>query len=129
MIHTLLLADDNDDMRTVLGHQLQARGYRVVMASNGEQAVEKAQSECPDLILLDVLMPGLDGTEAREQLKLHDATRNIPVIFLTSLVDGNDLSIPVGQSASYVMAKSTPLEDLVAKIQETLKEKEGRDRL
>ena len=123
MIHTLLLADDNDDMRTVLGHQLQARGYRIIMASNGEQAVEKARNERPDLVLLDVLMPGLDGTEAREQLKLHDSTRDIPVIFLTSLVDGNDPSVPVGPAASCVMAKSTPLEVLVAKIQEILKEK------
>ena len=112
-------------MRTVLGHQLQARGYRVVMASDGQQAVAKARSERPDLILMDVLMPGLDGTEAREQLKLHDSTRDIPVIFLTSLIDGNDLSIPAGASESRVMAKSTPLEDLVAKIREILPEESG----
>ena len=122
MIHTLLLADDNDDMRTVLGHQLQARGYRVVMASDGQQAVAKARSERPDLILLDVLMPGLDGTEAREQLKLHDATRDIPVIFLTSLVDGNDPSVPAGPAGSCVLAKSTPLETLLEKIREILGE-------
>ena len=116
-------------MRSVLGHQLQVRGYRVVMASDGLQAVEKAKSEKPDLILLDVLMPGLDGTEAREQLKLHDATRDIPVIFLTSLVDGNAPSIPVGPATSCVMAKSTPLDVLAAKIREILKEEENTDRL
>ena len=129
MIRTLLLADDNDDMRMVLGHQLQMRGYRIVMASDGAQALEKARSEKPDLILMDVLMPGLDGTEAREQLKLHDATRDIPVIFLTSLVDGNDPSIPAGPAASCVMAKSTPPDVLAAKIREILKEEKNTDRL
>ena len=123
MIHTLLLADDNDDMRTVLGHQLQSRGYRVVMAADGHQALAKTRSEKPDLILLDVLMPGLDGTEASVQLRADPATAAIPIIFLTSLIEGNDSSLSVEAKDSWVLAKSVPLEILVAKIGEILREK------
>ena len=116
MTYTILIADDNDDMRVVLGHQLQSRGYRVIMVSDGLQVLEKARGEKPDLILLDILMPGLDGTEASVQLKSDPVTQKIPIIFLTSLIQGGD-----GDTS--VMAKATDINVLVSKIQKTLEQK------
>ena len=123
MSHTILVADDNDDLRVLLAYQLQARGYRVLMASDGQQAVEKARGEKPDLILLDVLMPGVDGTEASARLKSDPATSKIPIIFLTSLVQGGDGTVSSAGTDAPVMGKSTELTALLDKIQQTLQKK------
>lgn len=81
MPKTILITDDNDDLRTMISYQLQQKGYRVIAVSDGQKTVEKARQEKPNLILLDIMMSGVDGTEASEMLKADSATANIPVIF------------------------------------------------
>jgi CheY-like chemotaxis protein len=80
----ILLVEDNEMNRDMLSRRLIRKGYEVVMALDGRQAVEMATSEKPDLILMDMSLPGLDGWEATRQIKAAAPTRTIPVIALTA---------------------------------------------
>ncbi len=80
----ILLVEDNETNRDMLSRRLARRGYDVVMALDGEQAVQMAESEIPDLILMDMSLPVIDGWEATRRVKAADTTRNIPVIALTA---------------------------------------------
>jgi signal transduction histidine kinase len=82
---TILIADDNPTNLNVLFEYLSAQGYRVLIAEDGVGAIEQTQYGLPDLILLDVMMPGLDGFETCEKLKESPKTRDIPVIFMTAI--------------------------------------------
>jgi CheY-like chemotaxis protein len=80
----VLVAEDVPDIRDLICHSLKYAGYAVVEAKDGIEAIEKAETERPDLILLDVRMPKMDGYEACTVLKEMDATRDIPVLFLSA---------------------------------------------
>ncbi len=80
----ILLVEDNEMNRDMLSRRLMKKGYELVMATDGEQAIELAQSEIPDLILMDISLPGLDGWEATRRLKAMPETQAIPVIALTA---------------------------------------------
>ena len=84
---TVLIVDDQPLNVDLLEQELEAAGYRTVAASGGEAALARAAESPPDLILLDVMMPGIDGYETCRRLKASEATRQIPVIFLTALKD------------------------------------------
>jgi CheY-like chemotaxis protein len=81
----VLVAEDNDDYRTVLRMLLTAVGCSVVEASNGLEAIDRAVSTYPDLIIMDVLMPQLGGLEATKRLKADPRTRDIPIVLCTAL--------------------------------------------
>ena len=80
----LLLVEDNETNRDMLSRRLLRRGFQVVLAIDGESGLEMAISECPDLILMDMSLPILDGWEATRRLKAAPSTRHIPVIALTA---------------------------------------------
>jgi len=80
----ILLVEDNEENRDMLSRRLTRRGYEVVIATDGGQGVAMAQSEIPDLILMDMDLPVLNGWEATRQLKAAPATRAIPIIALTA---------------------------------------------
>ena len=80
----ILLVEDNEMNRDMLARRLERRGYQVIMAVDGSQGVRLAQSEAPDLILMDMSLPVLDGWEATQQLKVLPATQSIPIIALTA---------------------------------------------
>jgi len=80
----LLLVEDNEMNRDMLSRRLIRRGYEVVLAEDGALGVERARTERPDLILMDMSLPVLDGWEATRQLKADPATRGIPIIALTA---------------------------------------------
>ncbi|MCB0211444.1 MAG: GAF domain-containing protein [Anaerolineae bacterium] len=88
--HTILIVDDNRDNLAVLSYYLNTYGFRVLVARNGESALQKALYVKPDIILLDVLMPGIDGFETCQRLKENRHTRDIPVIFMTALTEAGD---------------------------------------
>ena len=88
----ILLVDDNPDILSLLAFKLQDEGYEVTTATNGKQCVEKALEIKPDLILLDVMMPIMDGTEAAQEMRNYPETRTIPIIFLTALISGTELA-------------------------------------
>jgi CheY-like chemotaxis protein len=80
----ILLVEDNEMNRDMLSRRLQRKGYSVVTAQDGEQGHSLALSETPDLILMDISLPAMDGWEVTRLLKNNDATRHIPIIVLTA---------------------------------------------
>ncbi len=84
---TILIVDDNLMNLQVLFNLLSQEGFRILVAKNGESAIEKAQYSLPNLILLDVLMPGIDGFDTCKQLKADARTQDIPIIFMTALME------------------------------------------
>lgn len=91
MSRRVLLIDDEHDIREVAVMSLETMtNWTVLQASGGEEGIAAAVAEHPDVILLDVMMPGMDGPTTYEHLRGHDATRSIPVIFLTAKVQGVD---------------------------------------
>jgi len=80
----ILIVDDEQDILELIRHALNKEGYEVHIAINGQQALEKTAKVLPDLILMDVMMPIMDGMEACRQLKEDPATQNIPIVFLTA---------------------------------------------
>ncbi|ROM48427.1 hypothetical protein BK649_21250 [Pseudomonas canadensis] len=84
---TLLIVDDEPQVRKLLETLLQHEGYQTICASNGEEALQVVVQQAPDLILLDIMMPGMDGYEVASQLKSDDATAGIPIIMLSALSD------------------------------------------
>jgi CheY-like chemotaxis protein len=82
----VLIVDDEKDTLLMLGKRLTAGGYSVITATNGKDAIALAKSQHPDIIILDIMMPGMEGGEVAEKLKEHPLTRSIPVILLTALL-------------------------------------------
>ena len=87
---TILIVDDHPINLQMLLDSLQNSGYRTLIAQNGEAAIKQALFALPDMILLDVMMPGIDGFETCRRLKTYEETRDIPVIFITALIDTVD---------------------------------------
>ena len=86
----ILVVDDEKDILKMLEKKLTAEGYSVITASNGHDAVTLARTKSPDLIVLDVVMPNMEGGEVAEKLKEDVRTKNIPIIFLTALLSKNE---------------------------------------
>jgi CheY-like chemotaxis protein len=85
-VKKVLIVDDDEDLLQVLGKRLTTEGYSVITAANGRDAIALAESQAPDIILLDILMPRMDGGQVMAELKEHPATRSIPVILLTAIL-------------------------------------------
>ncbi len=113
----LLIVDDNPENRKVLGNLLIQSGYEVGAAPDGRTALDFIKNEPPDLILLDIMMPGMDGFEVCEKLKSDVETKHIPVIFLTAKTNTEDIvrGFQVG-GVDYV-SKPFNGEELLARIQ------------
>jgi CheY-like chemotaxis protein len=107
----ILIADDDPVILRLIQVNLELEGYEVLTANNGEEAVQVANAEHPDLVILDIMMPRLDGYQACEQLKATESTREIPVIFLSAKAQQGD--IEKGQSfgvAAYLTKPFDPTE-------------------
>jgi adenylate cyclase len=87
----VLVAEDDEDILELVVFDLEDEGYEVVTARNGEEAVTLALERAPDLVLLDVAMPGLDGYEVTRRLRAEEATRAIPVVLLTARAQVRDV--------------------------------------
>lgn len=87
----ILVVDDNADNRTIIAAMLKLNGYTVECANNGQLALDAAQRQRPDLILMDMAMPVLDGWSATQQLKAQPTTAGVPVIAVTGHVTGDDI--------------------------------------
>ncbi|MDD5296238.1 MAG: response regulator [Rhodocyclaceae bacterium] len=115
-IHKILIVDDSPTERFALNELLTAKGYYVVMAENGEEGIAKAKSEKPDLILMDVVMPGLNGYQATRTISRDEATRTIPVIMCTSKGQETDKIWGMRQGAHDYVVKPVDGPALLAKI-------------
>jgi CheY-like chemotaxis protein len=110
---TVLLVEDNEDNRIVYSTILQHFGYRVMEALNGEEGIAKARAEKPDLILMDISIPVIDGWEATQVLKRDPETRSIPIVALTAhaLVSDREKAMEVGCD-SYLAKPCEPKADV-----------------
>ena len=115
-INKILVVDDSPTERHVLVELLTRKGYQVLTAESGEEGIEKAKSEQPDLVLKDVVMPGLNGYQATRTLTRDDATKHIPVIVCTSKGQETDKIWGLRQGAQDYMVKPINPEELLAKI-------------
>jgi two-component system, cell cycle response regulator DivK len=120
----LLLVEDNELNRDMLSRRLQRRGFEVLLAVDGEQGVEIAQLEAPDLILMDMSLPGLDGWDATRRLKSVPETRSIPIIALTAHAMAGDQEKAFDAGCDDYDTKPIELPRLLEKIQKHLA-KEG----
>jgi len=120
----ILVVDDEDDVRNLLGLIFRDAGYTVITAVNGKEAVQKARSEKPDLIFLDILMPIMDGFEACAQLKGDPSTRDIFVAFLTAKDMPQDWDRGLQSEADVYIAKPFNNERLLFVARELLALKE-----
>jgi len=113
---TVLIVDDEPLNVDLLEQELAAAGYRTLSAAGGEEAIAKAAKALPDLVLLDVMMAGLDGYAVCERLKASEATRAIPVIFLTALTDTFEKVRAFSAGAVDYVTKPFETEELLARV-------------
>lgn len=116
----ILLVEDNEMNRDMLSRRLQRKGYEVVIATDGEQGVEMARSEQPDLILMDMSLPVLDGWEATRAIKASPQIHTVPVIALTAHAMAGDQEKCVAAGCDDYDTKPVDLARLLVKIETLL---------
>ena len=115
----IMIVDDEEDILYTVGKMLEMDGYTVIKAENGEQCLEKLKNETPDLVLLDIMMPGLDGWDVAAKIKENPECKKIPIIFLTA--KGDTMSVGMGGLASedYIV-KPFDVKELKQRIDQVL---------
>lgn len=116
MPRTILLADDHEDNRLALLTVLEREGYRTLGAANGQQAVEVAREHLPDLILMDLAMPIMDGRQAMLQLRADQRTARIPIVVLTAMALTVDRDRLVAEGFDGLLIKPCMPPHLVAEV-------------
>ena len=116
----ILLVEDNEPSRDALGRRLERRGFQVAVAVDGEAAVTQAHVATPDLILMDLGLPGIDGWEATRRLKSDPATRHIPIIVLSAHVMLADRNKSLAAGADDFDCKPVVFDQLLHKIERLL---------
>ncbi len=122
----VLVIDDEQDFAKALNVRLKANGYDVVLAVDSTQAFMMVNEEKPDLIILDIMIPGEDGFVVAERLRDSEATRHIPIVFLTGVPGGEERAYQLGASG-YVMKPYHP-EELLETLRKALEIKGGQTR-
>ena len=117
----ILLVEDNQDSREGLARRLQRRGYEVLQACDGQQGLALARSAGPDLVLMDMNMPVIDGWEATRQLKAAAETRDVPIIALTAHALSSDRTKTLEAGCTDYHTKPVDLPRLLAQIEAVLK--------
>jgi DNA-binding response OmpR family regulator len=116
----VLAADDDEDILELITFRLERSGYTVVQARNGEEAWNLAQAEQPDLAVLDVMMPKVDGFELTRRLRAHDATSRMPIILLTARAQDADVQQGFEAGADDYIRKPFSPQELRARVQAIL---------
>ena|SRR5438128_2293692 len=119
----ILIVEDNAENRDALARRLQRRGFEVVFATDGKTGIDSARTEKPDLILMDMNMPNLDGWEATRQLKASEATKDIPVIALTAYAMTGDRERALKTGCADYHTKPVEMSQLLAQIETLLGQK------
>ncbi|MCL1472215.1 PAS domain S-box protein [Argonema antarcticum] len=116
----ILLAEDNEANISTVSSYLRAKGYRIILAKNGEEAIALAKSENPDLILMDIQMPGIDGLEAMQQIRRDPNLVDVPIVALTALAMTSDRDRCLEAGANDYISKPLKLKQLATTIQQLL---------
>ena len=117
---TIMVVEDNEPSRDALCRRLERRGYLVIPTVDGEEAVEIARVRLPDLILMDLGLPGIDGWEATRRLKSDEATRHIPLIVLSAHAMSNDRDMALAAGGDDFDSKPVRFDLLMTKIEALL---------
>jgi two-component system, OmpR family, alkaline phosphatase synthesis response regulator PhoP len=118
---SILVVEDEDDIRELLRYNLAKEGYRVTGAASGEEALEAIRVSRPDLILLDLMLPGLDGLEVCRSLKQDPHTRNLPIVMLTAKGEEADIVAGLELGADDYIAKPFSVRVLLARLRAVLR--------
>jgi DNA-binding response OmpR family regulator len=125
----ILIADDNEANRDILARRLEAHGYQLLMAADGEEALNCARDKQPDLILLDIMMPKMDGLEVCRQLKADKSLPFIPIILVTARADTKDVVAGLDVGGDEYLTKPVDQHALVARVRSILRIKELHDKV
>jgi DNA-binding response OmpR family regulator len=122
--HTILIAEDDNPILNILTDALQDQGFEITQAKNGYDGLNLALQNHPDLILVDLLMPQMDGLTMVNKLRSDDWGKSAPIIMLTNISPDTDAALKAVmqyQPAYYMMKSNIKIDDLIAKIKEVLK--------
>jgi len=122
MAKKILIIDDLGSLRYILSYDLKKAGYEAIEASSAEEGLKLAVSESPDLIIMDMMMPGLDGIQATKLLKKDEKTKDIPIIMLTARSSREDVIDAVSSGISHYIVKPYKFEKMYSKIVELIGE-------
>jgi len=123
----LLLVEDNELNRDMLSRRLQRRGYEILIAVDGEEGVTVAENAVPDLILMDMSLPKIDGWEATRRIKSNPSTSRIPIVALTAHAMAGDREQALAAGCDDYDTKPIELDRLLAKIEAQLARSENKD--
>ncbi|MFH1683818.1 MAG: response regulator [Candidatus Margulisiibacteriota bacterium] len=122
-VSKILVVDDEPDVVSLLMLLLKSQGYEVVSAGDGQEALERARTWKPNLILLDIMLPKLDGYKVARMLKFDENFRHIPIIMLTAKIQEKDKTIGIEMGADAYISKPFNTPNLLELIKETLAKK------
>ncbi len=126
MAKKILIVDDEPGVVKILGMRLKANGYQIITAHNGATAIELAYYEKPDLIILDIKMPGTDGYSVFENLKTSAKTMSIPIVFFSALLPEQVQEKATQLGADGFISKSADPDEILIKVTEILDQLETR---
>ncbi len=124
---TILVIEDDDDIRELIEYNLKREGYRVKSTPNGERGLLQARREAPDLVILDLMLPGVDGIELCRRLKRDPVTRGIAVVMVTAKAEESDIVLGLGVGADDYVAKPFSPRALLARVEAVLRRGPLRD--
>ena len=116
----VLVAEDDEDIRSLVAFRLERAGYRVIAAADGRRAYEVAVAQLPDLAVLDVMMPRLDGYELMRRLRADERTSRLPIILLTARAQESDVQRGLEAGADDYIRKPFSPQELMARVQAIL---------
>lgn len=119
----ILVVDDEEDILELVRYNLETEGYRIRCTDTGEKALEIARTEPTDLILLDLMLPGMDGLEVAKILKVDEKTRNIPIIMLTAKGDESDIITGLEMGADDYVTKPFSPKIVIARVRAVIRRK------
>jgi two-component system phosphate regulon response regulator PhoB len=121
----VLVVDDEKDLVELITYNLQRNGYEVLVSSHGQQALELARKELPDMLLLDLMLPGMEGTEITRRLKADPATAGIPIIMLTAKAEETDVVVGLTLGADDYVTKPFSPKILLARMNTVFRRSES----
>ena len=126
MAKKILVVDDEPYMLEILQARLESNGYSVITAINGEDCLKKAGEDKPDLVLMDILLPGMSGFEVAKRLKENDLTKNIPIIMVTALIGEDAIAKGLKSGATYFISKPFDSQELLTEIKTVIEKPGGK---
>jgi DNA-binding response OmpR family regulator len=123
----IIVIEDEPDILEVIEYNLVRDGYKVLTSRDGEQGLHKVRKEAPDLVVLDIMLPGMDGIEVCRRLKTDPLTSSIPVVMVTAKTDETDVVLGLGVGADDYIRKPFSPKELVARVKAVLRRGKLKD--